>query len=233
MRRRRSRQTLHPEQNLDSFLDILTNTVGVLMFVGLFVALVTAEAGTIVRTPLVAASQKLPRFFELRRNQLFHIDIQGANQKIDAAIAALPQCHQPNVPDTFGNYFYEEYREEIAAFNDCVVGKIAKLKNIQIETAAYRVNVLDFDAIGYQLKEAVPGEAIADLTQAESGYSRLLADLNPQTDYLAFLVRPDSFAVFRQARKVAWQQGFEVGWEPFERDGEIIFGTNGRSVGVQ
>ena len=43
MSRRRIRENNAPSQNLDSFLDILTNTVGLLMFIGLFISLLAVE----------------------------------------------------------------------------------------------------------------------------------------------------------------------------------------------
>ena len=48
--RRRSIKSIVPSQNLDSFLDVLTNTVGVLMLVGLFISLVAVDSATIVPT---------------------------------------------------------------------------------------------------------------------------------------------------------------------------------------
>lgn len=74
MRRRQHKQHNPPTQNLDSFLDVLTNTVGVLMFVSLFVSLVAVESATIVRTPLVSSTQKTPQFFEIRGNRVVYID---------------------------------------------------------------------------------------------------------------------------------------------------------------
>lgn len=47
-----------PIGNLDSFLDIMTNTVGVLMFVSLFITLVAVQSGTTIRTPLVSQTEK-------------------------------------------------------------------------------------------------------------------------------------------------------------------------------
>ena len=64
MRTRRYRQLNSPSQNLDSFLDILTNTVGVLMFISLFITVVAVESSTIVTTPLVSNTEKKPRFLK-------------------------------------------------------------------------------------------------------------------------------------------------------------------------
>ena len=63
----------------------------------------------------------------------------------------------------------------------------------------------------------------------------MLAKLDPKKDYLAFLVRPNSFEAFQVAREQAWKQGFKVGWEPQNTNDPITFGlgSGGRSVGIQ
>ena len=73
MRTRRRRHNSKPDQNLDSFLDILTNTVGVLMFIGLFISLLAVETGTVIRTPLQSQTRKIGKFFEVRNNQVFYL----------------------------------------------------------------------------------------------------------------------------------------------------------------
>ena len=47
------------------------------------------------------------------------------------------------------------------------------------------------------------------------------------------MVSPDSFDAFRVARQKAWSLGFEVGWEPISQDRILVFGSGGRSIGVQ
>jgi len=66
-----------------------------------------------------------------------------------------------------------------------------------------------------------------------SSFINTLKQLNPDVNYIAFIVRPDSFETFRVAREKAWSIGYEVGWEPFAQDKILVFGSGGRSVGVQ
>ncbi|CCQ61967.1 hypothetical protein [Crocosphaera watsonii] len=100
MRTRRYRQLNSPSQNLDSFLDILTNTVGVLMFISLFITVVAVESSTIVTTPLVSNTEKKPRFFEVRNNKIYYID----DEEVDRQIAILTKIYQnvlsPKYPKT-------------------------------------------------------------------------------------------------------------------------------------
>ena len=65
MKKRRQYLVLpNQSQNLDSFLDVMTNTVGVLVFICLFVYLVAAQATKTIRTPIVSQSDKTPRFLK-------------------------------------------------------------------------------------------------------------------------------------------------------------------------
>ena len=84
--------------------------------------------------------------------------------------------------------------------------------------------------------EPIPNRSGEDETQfilPESQFSQIISELNPEEDYLAFIVRPNSFKGFRAAREQAWNQGFEVGWEPHKSELPIQFGSSGRAIGVQ
>jgi hypothetical protein len=107
------------------------------------------------------------------------------------------------------------------------------LKKFEVETKNYTVRFVDLDAIIYEPRTSNTGESIKEISQANSEYQTVLNKLNPQTDYLAFIVRQDSFSAFRAARQLAWKEGFDVGWEPQTKDTPIVFGSGGRAVGVQ
>ncbi|MGK7873621.1 MAG: hypothetical protein AB4426_10025 [Xenococcaceae cyanobacterium] len=233
MKRRRHRQHTLPTQNLDSFLDILTNTVGVLMFISLFVTLVAVEASTIVRTPLVSNSKKNPYFFEVRGNRVTYIDDETVDHQIENLIESLPTCYKPNIPSQLDLYLYEYYLDRIEEYKACQTNRIQSLKDFRAETAYYKVRFFNLDSLVYEPIKAVDGESREELTQVNSEFKTVLRKLDPQTDYLAFIVRPDSFEAFRVARKQAWKDGFDVGWEPQMEDTAIVFGSQGRAIGVQ
>lgn len=235
MRRRYHRKIQRPTQNLDSFLDILTNTVGVLMFITLFVTLVSVESGTIVRTPLESSSQKSANFFEARKNQVTYIDTESVHTQMKQMFDSLPTCKQPEQLDSEDLSFYNDYLAQIRYYQDCLAANLQEIKNFQIKTAYYDVEILDLERLSrrYEPLENVQGESPKALKQTNSEFERIISQLNPQTDYLAFVVRPDSFEAFRQAREIAWKAGFDVGWEPKTAETPIIFSSEGRAVGVQ
>jgi hypothetical protein len=231
MKRKRYFLSQRPQQNLDSFLDILTNTVGVLMFMSLFITLVAVQSSTIVRTPLAKETDKKPKFFEISGNRVIYLDNESANQQIQEFLGNLPTCVEPS----YISGFVDSYIDELRNYQSCIQDKSQQLKEFRVETKNYEVELFDLDAGAWQYnpKSVNSGESDQELTQVNSEYRTTLSQFAPEKDYLAFLVRPDSFATFRQVREIAWKAGFDVGWEPKTLDSPIIFSSQGRSVGVQ
>ena len=233
MRNRRYRKNNALSQNLDSFLDILTNTVGVLMFISLFITVVAVESSTIVQTPLVSQSKKKPHFFEVNGNRITYIDDDEIDHQIELLTKSLPECLVPDVPETADTYWYQYYLNRIQEYESCRMEILDSFKVFRGQTNYYKVRFYDLDALIYEPIKPEVGESYKQIGKTNSEFTNILSKLDPKTDYLAFIVRPDSFAGFRMARKQAWKAGYNVGWEPMKQDTPIVFGSNGRTVGVQ
>ena len=237
MRRRRQRNPSIPTQNLDSFLDILTNTVGVLMFISLFVTLITVEAGNIIRTPLVAESKKIAYYFEVAGNKVNYIEQGKIDAQLDNFLRSLPTCYEPNIPKNPSLSLSQYYQEQIREYEYCQNEKNQKLKNFRGTTSHYDVQFMNSNSLVYKPKASAKRESKKELTQKNSDFRKILEELDPRINYLAFIVRPDSFEAFRVARQQARKYGFDVGWEPYETDTPIVivFGSQGqgRAIGVQ
>ncbi|NJK46890.1 hypothetical protein HC931_00520 [Candidatus Gracilibacteria bacterium] len=233
MPRRKVRKSTVPTQNLDSFLDILTNTVGVLMFISLFIALISVQASTLIRTPLASKTFKKPQFFEVTGNKVIYVDDASIDRQLAILMTSLPICERPNIPQNIDVYFYQIYLEQVQEYETCTNQTLEKLKKFKVETKNYTVRFVDLDAIMYEPRTSNTGESIKEISQVNSEYQMVLNKLNTQSEYLAFIVRQDSFSAFRAARQLAWKEGFDVGWEPQTKDTPIVFGSGGRAVGVQ
>jgi hypothetical protein len=66
-----------------------------------------------------------------------------------------------------------------------------------------------------------------------SQFQAILSQLSKTNQYVAFLVRDDSFSVFRKARQIADEAGFETGWELLGIDEPIKFGEGGTAIATQ
>lgn len=233
MRRRQQRKLNLPTQNLDSFLDILTNTVGVLMFISLFITLVTVQAGQVIQTPLVSNSNKKPHFFEIRKNRVIYIDDTEVDRQLALVMQSLPTCSRPNFPEMTDIASYDIYTQQLQEYEQCKLNAVERIKNFQVRTDSYNVSLYDLNALLYEPLNEQVGESVKEVSEPNSKFESVLTQLNPQKDYLAFIVRPDSFSAFRAARQKAQEKGFDVGWEPHKTDNPIVFGSNGRAIGVQ
>jgi hypothetical protein len=238
MRKRVIRKRNHPNQNLDSFLDTLTNTVGVLMFVSLFISLMALQAGkqqVSIQTPLVSQTNKKPRFFELSNNKITYIDDESIDRQIEQFLGES-SCQKPQEPESMQDLSrYNDYTIALREYQLCVTQQAQNLQTFQPKNSHYQASLIDVKAFAWEYKslDNKQGEDINSLKQKNSEFNTVLAKLNPQENYLAFLVRPNSFEAFRVAREQAWKQGFKVGWEPQNADEPITFGSGGRSVGIQ
>jgi hypothetical protein len=212
----RIRRGTSQQPNLDSFLDILTNTVGVLVFVLLFVAISAADASILVRTPLRAETDKSAKFFEITGDRVVHLDDDAGSDRVSALLRSLPRANLYNL-----RYIV-----------DRVYGFEATISNYRVDLVG---SFLNGDlSTRYRLREdREVGTRLGALKSSDSEFQRILSQLDPEEDYVAFIVRPDAIEAFRAARDLAAKKGLATGWEPFEADRTIVFGRSGRTVGVQ
>jgi hypothetical protein len=66
------------------------------------------------------------------------------------------------------------------------------------------------------LKAGSQGETVDQVHNPGSTFQTRLKQLNPQNSVLQFQVYPDSYAAFRDARSIAWEQMFDLIWLPKE-----------------
>ena len=230
MRSRARRRNQNTSQNLDSFLDILTNTVGVLMFISLFATLIATgsspKTSVKIQTPLASPTKKESLWFEIQGNKVSYLNLRDVREKEIELTGNLPNCNRDS-----GESNYQS----------CLLSILGRQSNFRTDTDSYRVKTVDQGvSLLFEPQSEDIGENTAQLTAADSAYKQVLSQHNPNKDYLVFIVRPDSFEAFRTARKLAWDAGYEVGWEPHAQDAPIMIRTiigselpGGRTVNKQ
>ena len=60
-----------------------------------------------------------------------------------------------------------------------------------------------------------------------------LAKINPQTQFICFFVRPDSYKVFQQARALAWLRDINAACELLDEKDPIMIGPGGDRMYLQ
>jgi len=234
-RNRRLPKRVAPSQNLDSFLDIMTNTVGVLMFVSLFITLVAVQSSTVIRTPLLSKTNKSPHFFEVANGTVSYLDTDEVERQLGTLTDRLPTCQEPREPYSYDFYSLSRFIESVRIFESCIENNKRQLDLFSPQIDNYTVQMANLSSFSLKYERLLPNAGVPTdaLNATEGEFVQTLNRLDPQREFVAFIVRPDSFATFRKAREIAWRNGFNVGWEPHKADRPIIFGSSGRSVGVQ
>lgn len=74
------------------------------------------------------------------------------------------------------------------------------------------------------------GETLEQALRAGSVFTNIIQGANANQHHVEFAVYPDSFEIFRAARKLTWDLKLEVGWGPMKSGEAIRLGQGG--VGV-
>ena len=193
---------------LDSFLDIMTCLVGVLVLIILLTGIDAAQIQVLIPTPLGHAADLRQIIIECRNDMLYLVPLDDIRQH---AVKAL-----------------DEISEEAA-------GDMVKVMQLLAER---RVRVGDYEVdlaqamSGHLILVPVPGEegyALRSIETETAGkwFGRILARIDTKEEMLTFLVRDDSYTVFKRARALAWQKKIEVAYELLDARDVIRFGPGG------
>ncbi len=225
MRSRARRRNNQINQNLDSFLDILTNTVGVLMFISLFVTLIatggSSKTKITIQTPLSSSTDKKSLWFEIRDNKVSHLNLRQVRQEELEFSGNLPNCNKPLSSPSAPDYSFRQDN-----YTSCLSSVLGRQSNFRATTQNYNVRVVENGlSLVFAPKSNEVGETTSQLIAPISQFKQVLSQHNADRDYLIFIVRPDSFEAFREVRKQAWDAGYEVGWEPHPQNAPIKIRT--------
>jgi hypothetical protein len=201
-----------PELLLVSFCDILTISISALFMATIVTVFEATKIPELSMTPRTAATDKQAVFFECRSNEVFEVDLGRLQEQVEQALKTV----DPGVR-----------RGDMSQMIKVIQGR-------QITNRYYKVNAtyLLTGMVALEPRPDVPGETLEQISQVNGKFLSVLQDLNPQKQYVAFLVRDDSFIAFRKAREIADKRGFDVGWELLGANEPIKFGASGSSLKV-
>ena len=200
MARRRQARCIDSSLNLDSLMDILTCSVGV-MVITVVLALMDARSAAVnvtlplAQTPPVEAVRKILLCKE-GRVRLF--DFTYARQLLvngqKVSYRGLPnlvqRANNQEISDAFFNYRFRLKEWSSVRGNHRGVEMIVE----------GRVNAHGFD--------------LAQLKEDPSEFEALFHGLSESTIWIAFLVDEQSIPVFREARAIVNKMGIRTGWDP-------------------
>ena len=155
------------------------------------------------------AGDKKPVFFECRSNQVFFIDRDGLEKQVKQSLATLEPGKMAEGPAAF-----------------------ARIVTNEVGNKTYKVllgYLLNF-TVALEPKLGVMGDGPDQLKLPDCRYRVVLSKFNEQTHFVIFLVRDDSFPVFRKVRGITEKNRFEIYWELLAPDELIKFATGGALV---
>lgn len=201
-----------PELDLSSFTDILTCILGILVLIILLTGIDASQITVLVSTPKEhIGDDKSPVYFECRNQSLFHISTENIKASVDAKTQEIR----------------EKVQEDEMEF-------MRHAENAQLEIEGQSLSYI-FALVGqyalFPVQEAIGYQFNRPLSEEKDGwFSDLLNSFDPETQFLCFFLRPDSFRTFQQARAVAWLRGFNVSVELLEARNPIRIGPGGERV---
>lgn len=195
---------------LDSFLDIMTCMLGVLMLIILLTSIDASQIKVLIPTPFAHRTDKMPLYLECRGDRLFLVPVMDLRKKAEETIKRIAAEAQGDVVAVLSRLTEERPRVENyeADLTYALAGQIALV-----------------------LAEGAKGYALADVARETEAdwFGRILVGLDKEKEMLTFLVRDDSFDVFKKARGLAWARKVEVSYELLDQGEPIKFGLGGTS----
>jgi len=196
-----------------SFCDIVTITTAALFFCLLVTVQEAVKIPVFRPTPRAKITSKQGIMFECRTNELFFVDTAGLQDQVEKLMSNL----NPGVRSG-----------DIESFLKALQGQ-------EVGNAYYKVDprYLLVGKMGLEVRPGVAGETMTELDDPNSKFQAIISQLDKSKQYIAFLVRDDSFNIFRKARQIADTAGFDTGWELLGIDEPIKFGEGGTAIATQ
>jgi hypothetical protein len=206
-----------PELLLVSFCDIVTIVTAALFMAMIVVIDESSRIPSIRPMPMLRSTTNAPVYFECREGQIFPIDYTRLT-----------------------GIFHEESKKvkqaTAAQLRDDGVSAVSAIMKIQAGGDLYQLDphYLLMGIMALTPKEGTHGTTEKEIIDSPKNEFRAAIDkLNRDSQFCAFIVRDDSFAVFRRARELASSKRFDTGWEMLDRNERITFAGAVHSIGVQ
>jgi hypothetical protein len=217
MMRTRRTQAQFDEPSLVPLADMLTNTVGIMVFILIFTVLTAGGAVIAKRLPMEHSTKKSDVTFICWGNRLYPFP----DELIEEFIKPLGKPEQ----SVSG---FHEFVEKFKARK--LENKYVKLTGeAEVETTTTLTGTrtgLDLTLVCTPKDGA--GETGEELQRGDSAFRRILANSDPEKKFLMFMVRPDSIDVFGAARDTAAVDQFGTGWSPQLGDEPLRFSLTGQ-----
>jgi hypothetical protein len=186
------------EPSLVPLADMLTNTVGIVVFILIFTVLTAGGAVVAKRLPMERASDKKALWFLCTKGRVLPMPADRAF--VDKFVEPLLKL---------------KLKDQIQMFNDRTLED--KYFTVKGEADGFSF------ALTYNPKLST-GDTVDNIERANSALARTLAKYSSSKYFAYFYVADDSIDAFVKARLVTTQAGFGYGWAPAKHGQPIRLG---------
>lgn len=212
-RRRKAYEVVEP--SLVPMVDLLSNTVGALVFIMIFTVMAASGVVVLKRLPLEHSSSAEPANFLCEENRVYPLDNEELNNRL------VKRWGRPN--SIFNIYSWVARYDGIQVEDDHFIAR----GESRVTYSTYSISTL------YTAKPG-GGYSRNEIEELNSAFRQRLARLNPKQKFAHFFVRPDSIDSFVIARKIAADEmGFATGWMPLDTTQPLRFASRGRTATEQ
>ena len=190
--------------NLDSLVDIISNNVGILVILAVFMAMFSLlekneqtsskdqpnENIEKIKIPWSHVSQKNSLLFLLRDDRLLHLDRALVYQRLKKYLSGKEPLPKHINLDQY---------------------------SIELTTGSGHAHCLEF------LPTPGAGQWWHKISRYDGLMQRFMKKYPSEENYFFFWVDPQSFDLFREIRKSLWEQRFEVGWKPVRMESTLRY----------
>lgn len=192
------------EPSLVPLADMLTNTVGIVVFILIFTVLTAGGAVVTKRLPMEHRAESAPVAF----------------------VCAGGRLTVPHTDEAFFDRFREPLgkrtRETLAAWNRAFNEHRVEDDDFIVTGEADDSSVV----LVYSPRDGA-GDTLDELSGASSRLHRTLGRYTPDQRFAYFVVADDSIDVFVKARELVTELGYSYGWMPIERGRPLKVGFSG------
>jgi len=196
--------------NLDSLVDIVSNKVGILIILAVFIAMLTLieKNETLnreesisnidkIKIPWAHSSQKNSLLFLIREDRLIFFDRAKVFKRLKNYLSGKKPLPKQISLDNF---------------------------LIKLNTGIGHAHCIEF------IPKTSSGKLWHQVYKKNGLIQKLKKKYPPEENYFFFWVDADSFVIFREIRESLWADNFEVGWKPIQNDSALQYcsGNNQR-----
>ena len=190
--------------NLDSLVDIVSNNVGILIILAVFMAIFSL----IDKKEQLSSEEQPDKQIEKLKIPWSHVSQKNS---------LLVFLHDDRLLYLDRALVYQRLKKYLSGKEPLPTELSFDQYSIKLSVGGRQKHCIEF------LPSTSAGEWWHNFSSHGGLMQTLMKKYPPEQNYFFFWVDPDSFDLFREIRKNLWEQRFEVGWKPIRDESALRY----------